>query len=299
MQSPFGTFDRNSAMLVVSCSDARLTTEDSEGSWKNRLNFDGKIFEFRCPGGGIALADENSVFYKSAYETFRLLGMSQPLNYIILSFHEDCAYFNEKYGSDGIGSAIDRRRKFHLADDAIANVVEWSRSIEVVPYYIDGLVNGREAPRPEPRSRVSQGQREHHANHRCAHDHEQWERPAPARDTEPAFSMHRRATLRSLERQIEDRILRTDESAEQIIAQAEGEVRETGAIPPWHIERRAKEFMELLQKSGSMKADKLRTSVRSFVQNYAGDSLSRGSFRAISNELDAYMQSPRSSRWTS
>jgi vacuolar-type H+-ATPase subunit H len=111
--------------------------------------------------------------------------------------------------------------------------------------------------------------------------------------------MHRRATLRSLERQIEDRILRTDESAEQIIAQAEGEVRETVAIPPWHIERRAKEFMELLQKSGSMKADKLRTSVRSFVQNYAGDSLSRGSFRAISNELDAYMQSPRSSRWTS
>jgi hypothetical protein len=325
MQSPFGTFDRNSAMLVVSCSDARLTPEDSQSSWKSRLDFDGQIFEFRCPGGGIALADEKSVFYKSALETFRLLGMSHPLNYVVLSFHEDCAYFNEKYGSDGAGSAKDRRRKFHLADEAIENVVEWSPTIDVVPYYIDGLVNrdaarptmraretqayrerhtgqdgvvSRETARPTMRARETQAYRERHAGHFCDHDHEHGaQREQPLRE-EPTFPIHQRATLRSLDRQIEDRILRSDISAEQIVARAEGEVRETGAIPPWHVERRAREFLELLERSGSMKADKLKASVRSFIQNYAGDSLTRGSLRAISDELNAHMQGLRSSRST-
>lgn len=317
MQSPYGEFDRNSAILVVSCSDARLTAEDAQSSWKNRLNFDGNIFEFRCPGGGIALADDKSVFYESAYETFRLLGLSQPLNTIVLSFHEDCAYFNDKYGSSGRGSADDKQRKFHLADEAIANVMEWSPSVEVVPYYIGGLVRRerqrdrdpvrdpvRDRMQPDPRGMADQRRRREWEDHVCDHDHEPRyaesrasEPRAPkarASATEPTFRFNERATLRTLERQMEDRILHGNDDIEQVLARAEGDVREAGAIPPWHVERRAREFIELVQSDASRKRDSLRASVRSFVQNYAGEVLSRGAFRAISDELDSMMQPARS-----
>jgi hypothetical protein len=272
------------AMLVISCSDARFARENVQPSWKRRLNFAGDIFEFRCPGGGIALADRGSSFYQSAFDSFRLLSGSRRITDIVLAFHEDCAYFSDKYGSAGSFPGDVEGRKWGLADEAVRNVIGWSETLHVRPLYtrfvanraVDEFIRHHHAHRADGRA---------HAGHHHAHCHEPRATTPMRRDLILAPS--ERATLRSFDRQVEERLLRTNENIDDVIAAAEAQARATGTVPAWRIEMRAREFIDLLRGSGRKD---MRKVVQTFVQAYAGQSIPRGVLRAVMSELEDYMQ---------
>lgn len=99
-----------------------------------------------------------------------------------------------------------------------------------------------------------------------------------------------RATLRTFDRQIEERLLQTAESAQDVIALAEGQAREQGVMPAWRAERRAQEFINLLRDEGRKSPAEVQQLTRSFLQFYAGNSLPRTVLRSLFAELGLGVQ---------
>ena len=269
-------------MLVISCVDARL---QQETLWKRRLNFAGDIFDFRCPGGGIALADRGSSYYEAALDSYRLLSSSRNITDIVLAFHEDCAYFSVKYGSAGSSQADVEGRKWGLTDEAVKNVKSWSATLQVRPLYTHFVAN---------RS-VDDFTRNHHAHHdhppsRAGHHHhahlDESLATAPQRRA-LVVAPSERATLKSFDRQVEERLLGTNENIDEVIAAAEAQAGETGTTPAWRIEMRAREFIDLLRDGGRKDMKKV---VQTFVRAYAGQSVPRSVLRAVMAELEDYMR---------
>jgi hypothetical protein len=265
-------------MLVISCVDARL---QQETLWKKRLDFAGDIFDFRCPGGGIALADRGSSYYQAALDSYRLLSSSRNITDIVLAFHEDCAYFSVKYGSAGSLQADVEGRKWSLTDEAVKNVKRWSATLQVRPLYTHFVAN----------KAVDDFTRNHHAHDAHAvHDHnarlDENQAAAPQRRA-LAVAPSERATLRSFDRQVEERLLQTNENIDEVIAAAEEQAGETGTTPAWRIEMRAREFIDLLRNDARKD---MKKAVQTFVQTYAGQSIPRGVLRAVLVELDDYMR---------
>jgi len=265
------------AILVVNCSDSRLTAEDASASWKMRLGFDGDIYEVRCPGGGLALADSDSAFYTSALESFRLLSNGRDFSRIILAFHQDCAYFQDKYGSSG-NPADDERRKWQLIDRATQKVSGWARGVDIRPLYLTFEDNGD-----------------------CRHSGAALEperQPAmPPRPTmtavarqERRFSPASALNLRSYNRIVEEMLIAEGGSVEDAIAQAEDQSGTFSGVPPWRVERQAGEFLALLRSGGRTNPQELRQLVRAFVQNYAGEQASKPLIRSVMNELNEIIE---------
>lgn len=273
------------AMLAISCSDARFARENVQTSWKRRLNFAGDIFEFRCPGGGIALADRGSSFYQSAFDSYRLLSGSRHITDIVLAFHEDCAYFSDKYGSAGSFPADVEGRKWSLADEAVKNVMTWSEKLQVRPVYTRFVANQAVDDFNQHNHAHHAHSRSHAGHHHHPHLHEHHAASAQRRTL--ALAPSERATLRSFDRQVEERLLRTNENIDEIIAAAEAQARETGTTPAWRIEMRAREFIDLLRNGGRKD---IKKAVQTFVQAYAGQSIPRSVLRAVMTELDDHMR---------
>jgi len=291
MNSSSSIMSSGPAILVISCSDARLTRENAQLTWKKRLSFSGDIFEFKCPGGGVAMADRKSSFYRSAFESFRLLSGSRRISQVVLAFHEQCAYVSDKYVSGTVAAAEVEELKWTLANEAVDNVLEWAEGLRVKPLYTRFMLN-REAEHSTEEVYRREDRDHHHAGHSHPHSHSARQPDRPR--NECRFVPSERVTLRSFERQVEERLLRTNESVDQIIALAEGQARETGTMPAWRIEIRAREFIDLLHRNGRTKAQALRKPLIAFVQSYAGDSIPRGVQRSILAELDLYLQSLQS-----
>lgn len=275
------------AILVISCSDARLTRENAELTWKKRLNFSGDIFEFKCPGGGVAMADTKSSFYRSAFDSFRLLSGLRSISQVVLAFHEQCAYVSDKYGS-GAASEMETL-KWRLAHEAVDHVSGWAEGLRVRPLYVR-FMSSRESGN---RTRETLGASDESQIQSCDHlqPHYHSERPQVALGKGGIFVPSDRATLTSFERQVEERLLQTHETIDQVIALAERQARETGTTPAWRIEVRAREFVDLLRRRGRTSTSELRKLVTAFVQNYAGETTPRGVQRSILTELDKYLQS--------
>lgn len=276
-----------SSVLVISCSDARLTQQDAVSSWKNRLKFSGDIFEVRCPGGGLAMADKDSVFYLSALDSFILLSGVTHIVEVVLTFHEDCFYFTDKYGASPVGPSDDEHRKWHLIEEAMANVADWADGLQVRQLY---LTFPHSHSRPDVHTAAEPARPKLSAMQPTAPGTQQ--RSSAAMRAVPGLP-NERATLRAFDRQVEERLLHTNESAEDIIALAEGRARETGVMPTWRIERRALEFIALLRDEGKRSAQDIRQLVRAFVLNYAGNQLPRPVMRALLAEIDRDLQAMR------
>ena len=265
------------AILVVNCSDSRLTAEDASASWKTRLGFDGDIFEVRCPGGGLALADSDSAFYKSALGSFQLLSTGRNFSRIILAFHQDCAYFQEKYGSSG-DPADDEQRKWQLIEQATQKVSGWARGIAIRPLYLTFEENGdcrHSGAALEPERQPAMP-------------------PRPTTTTvarqERRFSPASALNLRSYNRIVEEMLITEGRSVEDAIAQAEDQSGTFAGVPPWQVERQAGVFLDLLRGGGRTNPQELRQLVRAFVQNYAGDQASKPLIRSVMNELNEVIE---------
>ena len=284
MFSAPSTLSASPAILVISCSDARLTRENAELTWKKRLNFSGDIFEFKCPGGGVAMADTKSSFYQSAFDSFRLLSGLRPISQVVLAFHEECAYVSDKYAS-GAAAEIETL-KWKLAHEAVGHVSEWAEGLRVRPLYTR-FMSSRDTGN---RTRES-GDSWDGGQFRTGESHRHSAGPHAPPGRGPIFVPSERATLTSFERQVEERLLQTHETVDQVVALAERQARETGTTPGWRIEIRAREFVDLLRRSGRTNTQELRKLVVAFVQNYAGETMPRGVQRAILAELDQYLKS--------
>ena len=275
------------AILVISCSDARLTRENAELTWKKRLNFSGDIFEFKCPGGGVAMADTKSSFYRSAFDSFRLLSGLRQISQVVLAFHEQCAYVSDKYAG-GAASEIETL-KWKLAHEAVDHVSEWAEGLRVRPLYVRFMSNRetgnrtRESWSPLDGIQLQTGDREQ--------PHRTSARPQSSPGNSVIFIPSERATLISFERQVEERLLQTHETIDQVIALAERQAREAGTTPAWRIELRAREFVDLLRRNGRTNTQELRKLIVIFVQNYSGETVQRGVQRAILAELEQYLHS--------
>lgn len=233
------------------------------------------------------MADRDSAFYLSALDSFAILSAATNITEVVLTFHEDCFYFTDKYGASPAGPTDDIRRKWQLVDEAMANVSGWSDNLQVRPLYLS-----------LPHSHSHQGSTAAAATERPAPSavrpapQAPAPRIAPGPKTVPGLP-NERATMRAFDHQLEERLLHTNESAEDVIALAEGQARETGSLPTWRIERRALEFISALRTQGGRNPQEIRQLVRAFVINYAGDDLPRSVMRALLTELDRELQLQR------
>lgn len=269
-------------LLVVSCSDARLTPEDASSAWRSRLGVDCPIFEVRCPGGGLAMADKKSAFYQSALESYILLSSRSKIREVVLAFHEDCAYFWDKYGHDSSGAAAELRRKWRIVDEAVINVRAWSGTLIVKPIYLS-LSEPRDVD-PEPVAPSYTINPSRNARRSAL--------PFPPLPPLPAASPNQRATLRNFEQQVEERVISSGERFEDVLVEAVKQACEQGVTPVWRAEQRAREFIEMLR--GEMrKPQSIKQLTRAFVVNYAGDSMPRSVLRSLLEELDIELRAPR------
>lgn len=288
LKTPMTTSEKQ-AIIVVCCSDSRLTVADSADSWRNRLAFDGNIYEIRCPGGGLALADSSSAFYQSAYESYQLLAQNQKFARVILSAHEDCAYYKTKYGFPPSDLQDNDARKWRLIEQAMRNVETWTPKVDIQPVYrsFSDLDNEDCIHRHGPE---------------CAQGAER-----PANFAAPVAIAGRQAdspgyptgsaTQAVLDRFVEERLLSTDNSVEDIMAGIEGRAGERGTVPAWRVEKRAREFIVLLRSEGRrFDAQQLRQLVRAFVQTYAGAEMARTTARALMTSLEPELTAARA-RW--
>lgn len=276
------------SVLVVSCSDARLTAEDAAQSWRNRLGFDGDIFEVRCPGGGLALADKEGTFYKSALESFKLLSRSRNFSIIILAFHEDCAYFRDKSGFSA-HRANDEQRKWRLIEQAARNITGWADDLIIRPIYLTfeaGDHIGHDHPSSldpfpfqELRRREEAPSKDSIALCSVGAQHPPL-RPMAAGATSTPM------TLRGFNKIVEEELISGSGSLEDAIVRLEDQAFNFGGMPPWRIERQAREFLDLLLSSGRKDTQEIRHLLRSFVRAYAGQQVPPSVLRGIMNELN-------------
>lgn len=229
------------------------------------------------------MADQESAFYLSALDSFNLLSTRTQISEVVLSYHEDCAYFMEKYGSSRSNPSDDKQRKWQLLREAMRNVESWSDTVHVRRLYLP-------LPHRHSGARFEQG-----SEGECQAYSSPKPLGPPLRSPAGVRTVPRLPsgfeTLRVFDRQIEERLLRTNESAEDVIALAEGHAREMGGTPVWRVERRAREFITLLREEGGRDPQEIRRLTREFVFKYAGDVLPRSVMRALMAEIDAELLS--------
>lgn len=260
-------------MLVISCSDARLTAADSAGSWQKRLRYDGPIFEVRCPGGSIALADNTSAFYESARQSYELLAQTRKFDRVVLAAHEDCAYFQTKYGQL-YSDAQDRDDlKRWLIDEAVRNVETWEPKAAIETIFMSFLNSDH-------------GHSDHPHGPECATCRERAQN-LPANQPVAANYLPPHATQAVIDQFVTERVLSTGDSVDSIMAEFERVSSQRDGIATWRIERRAREFVSLLQsESRRFSIEQQRQLAKSFVESYAGPEMSRTMFRAIMSSLE-------------
>lgn len=267
-------------MLVISCSDARLTAGDSADSWQKRLGFDGPIYEVRCPGGSIAMADNTSAFYESARQSYELLAQSKRIDRIVLAAHEDCAYFLSKYGSLYSDPQDRDDLKRWLMDEAVRNVETWEPKAAIETVFMSFL-------------NVDKG----HGGMPHAPDCAACEKVPSAGNADRMFAegyLPAHATQAMIDQFVSDRVLSTGDSIDSIMAEFEGLSSQRDGIATWRIERRAREFISLLQSEGRrFSVEQQRQLAKSFVESYAGPEMSRTMFRAVMTSLEPDLVSAR------
>ena len=227
------------------------------------------------------MADRHSAFYQSALESYILLSSTRKIPEVVLAFHEDCAYFFDKYGRDPGGSAAELRRKWRLVDEALTNVKTWSGALTVKPIYLS-LSAPREAD-AAPIPPVFTFNPSRYAS-----------TPAVPRSPLPPLPRawpSQRATLRNFEQQVEERLIRSGERFEDVVAESVKQAGEQGVTPAWRVEQKAREFIELLRGEGRKPAS-IRQLTRAFVVNYAGDTMPRSVVRSLLEELDNDLRNP-------
>lgn len=273
MEKPRRSRSDNVAILVVSCSDSRLTAAESAESWRMRLGFDGPIYEVRCPGGGIALADQSSTFYQSARESFQLLAQSKVFGRIILAAHEDCAYFQGKYGSHHSDAQDRDDLKLWLMEEAVRNVETWEPRLPIETVYISFTDRDTDP-------------------HGLSHESDCVFCAQVARDTTPRLPardiyLPEHATQAVIDRVVEERLLSAGGSIESIMSAIESRSGEKGGMPAWRIERRAREFIALLKSEGRrFDPEQKRQLTKAFVQSYVGADVPRMMSRAVMASLE-------------
>lgn len=90
--------------FVVACSDARLTPNDGE-AWHERAGIDGDVYEVRLPGGALVLAETYSTLAQSVLDSFQMLNASKHFDHVVLTCHEDCAYYRMRYAVNKISAS--------------------------------------------------------------------------------------------------------------------------------------------------------------------------------------------------
>ena len=273
------------AILVVSCSDSRLTAAESAESWKTRLGFDGPIYEVRCPGGAIAMADTASTFFDSAQQSYQLLAQSKVFVGIILAAHEDCAYFQGKYGAHHTDVQDRDDLKRWLIEEAVRNVETWEPRVPIETVYISFTDHENEPGH-------SGGSHEADCVF-CA----QVARDARVARPAPQIYLPDHATQDVIDRVVEERLLTAGGSVEAIMASIEARSGQKSGMPAWRIERRAREFYALLKSEGRRFAvEEKRQLIKAFVQTYAGSDVPRMMSRAVMASLEPELSAARTSR---
>ena len=83
--------------FVVACSDARLSSRDGD-AWYERAGIEGDVYEVRQPGGALVLAEPLNIFAQSVIDSFTMLNAAKTFDHVVLTCHEDCAYYRMRYG---------------------------------------------------------------------------------------------------------------------------------------------------------------------------------------------------------
>jgi hypothetical protein len=272
-------------VLVVSCSDHRLSAS-SDDPWYRGLLGGASVYEVRVPGGALGLLSEGSSFANAVLDSVRIF-LPLPLDLVVLSCHEDCAYYRMTYTpSDQSSRAEVEHHRLLLSQSrmvvarAFPNLNIYDQLISVNPdseYGITVLGYGRDTT-SQPMSR----------NPYLACEPVQSEKAQKKTNWFDMSALAAKLPPNALEQEVYDHILRqSDDNA--AISNAPGyedlmsELRSNSKI-----ERHAREFMEIMRSELGVKSkDKLKNMTARFLLSYGRKKMHRQKLSSIVDRLDA------------
>lgn len=272
-------------VLVVSCSDYRLSPS-SDAPWYRELLGEASIYEVRVPGGALGLVSEGSSFATAVLDSVRIF-LPLPLDLVVLSCHEDCAYYRMTYTpSDPSPQAeVEHHRKLlsqsrTVVARAFPNLKIYDQLIPVVPNSVYGNTvlgyeqNKHSHPGPRNPSLVCEPVRS----------------GATEKKTNWADISALAAKLppNALEQEVYDRILRQNEDNEAISSAPGYEALMSELRSNSKIERYAREFMEIMRSELGVKSkDKLKNMTARFLLSYGRKKMHRQKLSSIVDRLEA------------
>ena len=250
-----------SAVLVVSCSDSRLTADEPGESWREQLDFHGPIYEVRVPGGGLVLAEQDSSLSAAVLDSLGVLSQVKSISNVILACHSDCAYFQLRYAPQGASQASEERVQRRLIEYASRRLETAAPGITVQTTFVrlratNGGFNLSDTRRPmaaplgpdfvvDPVSPIRAGLRA----------------PGEAREN--------RMTAREMQHALYERELNGQADFEQPYEDMPMEPLRGGEMPAVHMERRTREFLEWARDHGGIRSStELQRLGLGFVSNY-------------------------------
>ncbi len=121
--------------FVVACSDARLSPNDGE-AWHEKADIVGDVYEVRLPGGALVLAEPYSTLAQSVLDSLQMLNSSKKFDHVVLTCHEDCAYYRMRYAVNEISASDEGDAHRYLMRFACERIETLYPNISVREVYI-------------------------------------------------------------------------------------------------------------------------------------------------------------------
>jgi hypothetical protein len=278
-----------SAILVISCSDARLTVDEAGESWREQLGFNGPVFEVRLPGGGLVLAEPDGVFAASVFESLEILSQATRIGTVVLACHEDCAYFRLRYSPQG-GSPIAEERAQRRTIASAVQVLEQAAPGVMIETVYQRLLQPTRQPRPTRAQAPSPA----YAAPTRQPAHVVPLKDEPIERPDPLGTNGQRMTARQLQSALYEQALNEPVQAEDSYRDATSEAVKGNGVPAWRVERRTREFLEWMRDQGGVNSTiELQRLGLGFISSYGQQKLPRTTARDVMDEARPSLEQGR------
>lgn len=272
-------------VLVVSCSDYRLSSSSSD-PWYRGILGGASVYEVRVPGGALGLLKEGSSFAGSVLDSLRIF-LPLPLDLVVLSCHEDCAYYRMTYTPSDRSSQteVDHHRRLlsqsrKIVAQAFPDLTIYDQLIPLFPDsdYGIAVVDYHHGGASQPGALSPDAYPEPVRN----------EKQQPNTNWRDMSTLAAKIPPKALEQEVYNHLLRQPEDNAAIGSAPGYEDLMNELRGNAKIERYAREFMEIMRSEMGVKSkDKLKNMTARFLLSYGRKKMHRQKLNSIVDRLGA------------
>lgn len=273
--------------FVVACSDARLSPNDGE-AWHARAGVDGDVFEVRLPGGALVLAEPYSTLAQSVLDSFQLLSTSRKFDHVVLTCHEDCAYYRLRYAVNEISARDEGDAHRYLMRLACERIESLHPKVSVREVYIATRDDSAYDPSPND---VPAGARNDHDDSAAREQGRRLAQAATFNESDRVLDelapLAEGLPQEVVEQTLYDSLLnRTATDADA--AQGPGYAKfAEQLITAKKVEQRTREFLEMVRAEAGVRSEAtLRKLGSTFISQYGKGRLSQSKKQSILEQIN-------------